>query len=415
MRRVVVTGLGFVSPIGDDKETMVENLRNGYCGISEIESFKDENIKVKFAGECKNFDPLKYFSKKEAKRMDRVNQFGVVAARKAVEDSQIDLKKYEPSRVSIIMATGVGGINTIEVETTKANQKNDFSRINPFFIPMMIPNMTSAQIAIDLGIHGYVSCPVTACAAANNAILDAYRSIKDGYSDVVLAGGADASISKLAIGGFYSMKALNTSESLDRASIPFDKERSGFVMGEGCGVLILEDLEKAKKRGAKIYAEIVGAAMTCDANHITAPDPEGEFAAIAMKKAIEENGNSIEDVDYINAHGTSTPLNDKIETLAIKKVFKDRAKDVSISSTKSMTGHLLGASGAIEAIITILSMNNSFIPPTINYRVKDEKCDLDISPNESKDKEINLAISNSLGFGGHNVTIAFKKIGEDNV
>lgn len=409
MRRVVVTGIGFISPIGNDENTLTENLKNGKNGIDKITLFDNSDLKVKYAAECKDFNPEDYFSKKEIKRMDRINMFGIVAAKKAFEDSKIDKNNYDSDRISIMVATGIGGLNTIEQESLKAHDRG-FSKISPFFIPLAIANMTAAQIAIELGIHGYVGCPVTACAASSNAILDGFRSIKDGYNDVVIAGGAESSINGLGIGGFSSMKALNESEDLNRASIPFDKDRSGFVMGEGGAVVILEEMESALSRGAKIYGEIVGAHMTSDASHMTAPDPEGKYAAIAMKKAILDGNCSLDEVDYINAHGTSTTLNDKVETLAIKSVFGDLAKDINISSTKSMTGHLLGASGALELIITLIAIKNSFIPPTINYKNFDEDCDLNITPNKSVSRKIRMALSNSLGFGGHNVSIAVKGV-----
>ena len=407
MRRVVITGIGFVSPIGNTEEELVKNVRSGYCGIQEISLFEPEELDVFLAGECRDFAFSDFFTKKEEKRLDRVNMFGIAAARRALDDAGVHLEDYEKERVSIQVASGIGGINTIERDSFKAFMKG-FDRISPFFIPMVIANMTSAQISIDLGIHGYTGCPVTACAASSNAILDGYRSIKDGYNDLVLAGGAEASINKLAIGGFHSMKALSQSKEVERGSIPFDIERSGFVMGEGAAILILEELEIAKQRGAKIYGEIIGAQMTSDGYHMTAPDPKGIYAARAMELAVKESGYNLHQVDYINAHGTSTPLNDKIETLAIKKAFGPHAYNLNVSSSKSMTGHLLGASGSLEAIITLLAIKNSFVPPTIHYKNPDPECDLNITPNEAVDKDISIALSNSLGFGGHNVSIAMK-------
>lgn len=407
MKRVVVTGMGFISPIGNSIETLWDSVKKGKSAVDYIDGFDTSQLRVKVACQCKDYDPSDYFDKKEQRRTDRVNQLGVAAARNAKEDSGIDLDNYDPSRVSVMVSSGIGGLNTIETETIKASVKG-FDKISPFFIPMVIANMTAAQIAIELGVHGYVGCSVTACASSSNSILDGYRSIVDGYNDVVFAGGAEASINRLGIGGFSSMRALNESNDIKRSSIPFDKERSGFVMGEGSGVLVLEELESALKRGANIYGEIVGASMTCDANHITAPEKNGTWAALAMEQAVKNSGMKLTDVDYINAHGTSTPLNDKIETKAVKKAFKDHAYDLKLTSTKSMTGHLLGASGAIEAIITLLAIKNSFIPPTVNYLVEDEDCDLDVVPNMGVDREIKLALSNSLGFGGHNVSIAMK-------
>lgn len=411
-KRVVVTGIGFVSPLGSDEETLAKNLYEGKLGISEISLYSDPNLKIKFAAECRDFDSSKYFTFKEGKRLDRVNQFGVVAARKALEDSKLEVDYYDEDRFSVIVGSGIGGLGTIEEESQKVYEK-DFTKISPFFIPKVIANMTSAHIAIDLKIHGNVSCPVTACASSSTAIMDGYRLIKDGYCDCALVGGAEASITRLGIGGFASMKALAEVEDITRASIPFDKERSGFVMGEGGAVLVLEEYENAKKRNAKIYGEIVGASMTCDGNHITAPDPTGKYAAMAIKNAIKESGFGFDKVDYINAHGTSTPLNDKTEIAAIKKDFGQRAKDISISSTKSMTGHLLGAAGALELIISLLAIKKSFIPPTINYKEYDEDCDLNISPNQSYNKKIRLALSNSLGFGGHNVAILVRGTEDD--
>ncbi|MDO5712808.1 MAG: beta-ketoacyl-ACP synthase II [Tissierellia bacterium] len=407
MRRVVVTGLGFVTPLGNDVDTLVKHLKDGYCAVDFIKGYDVEKLKVKIACEAKDFDPLDYFTKKEIRRMDRVNMFGIVASRFAQEDSGLDFSQYPPTRIAIMMASGIGGIDTIEKESFKAFEKG-FSKISPFFTPTVITNMTAAQVAIDLGIHGYVGCPVTACAASANAILDGYRSIKDGYHDVVLAGGSEASINGLGIGGFTSMRALNEENNPNRASIPFDKERSGFVMGEGSVVLVLEELEKAKARGAKIYGEILGGAMTCDANHITAPDESGKWVRLAMTEAMRIGHISLEDVDYINTHGTSTPLNDKIETKAIKDTFGELANQLYVSSTKSMTGHLLGASGSLEAMISLLAIQNNFIPPTVNYKVPDPECDLNITPNTSIEKDINIALSNSLGFGGHNVCLALK-------
>lgn len=407
MRRVVVTGVGFISPIGNTESELTTNLKEGKCGIDRISLFDASSLNVQLAAECRDFKEEDYFSKKEIRRMDRVNMMGIIAARRAVENSKIDFKSYINERVSVQVSSGIGGLNTLEKESFKAH-KRGLNKISPFFIPMVIANMTSAHIAIDLGIHGYTGCPVTACAASSNAILDGYRSIKDGYNDVVVAGGAEASINGLGIGGFSSMKALSQSREIERASIPFDLERSGFVMGEGAAILILESLESAIERKANIYGEIVGGHMTCDANHITAPDPKGVFAAEAMKLAIEEKGYHVGQVDYINAHGTSTSLNDKVETLAIHSVFGNHVKNLHVSSTKSMTGHLLGASGAIEAIITFLAMKNSFVPPTINYKEFDPECDLNITANTPIEKPINLSLSNSLGFGGHNVSLALK-------
>lgn len=408
MRRVVVTGMGFVSPLGDDKERLIANLQAGHSAVGEITLFDTTDFKVKHACECKDFEPEVYFDPKEIKRLDRVNMFGIVAARKALQDSGLQLKDYAPHRVCAHIASGIGGLNTIEAEATKGALKG-YRRISPFFIPMSIANMTAAHIAIDLGIHGYVGCPVTACAASNNALLDAYNSICYDDADIAFAGGSEASINQLGIGGFAAMRALSVSTDPNRSSIPFDKERDGFVMGEGSAVLILEEREQALARGAHIYGEIIGGAMTCDANHITAPSPEGEWAAQAMNMAMKRGNVEPHEVDYINAHGTSTPLNDAIETKAIRAALGDAADSVHVSSSKSMTGHLLGASGALEAIITLLAMQEGFVPPTVNYQVSDEACDLNITPNQAVKKDIFVAMSNALGFGGHNVSILFQK------
>lgn len=404
MRRVVITGLGAVSPIGNEKKEILENIINGYCSVDFIKNIDASDLDVKIACECKTFDSLEYFSKKEIKRLDRVNQFAIVSARKAFEDAKIDLADFEDTKVGVIFSSGIGGLGTLEKETVLAT-KNGFNRISPFFIPMVITNMSASHIAIDLGIHGYVGCPVTACAGSSNAILDAFRNIKDGYSDLIIAGGTEASINKLGISGFASMRALNDTEDIKRASIPFDKQRNGFVMGEGAAAIVLEDLESAKKRGAKIYAEILSASMTCDAGHITAPNEDGIYIQKAMEDAIKEAKINKEDIEYINAHGTSTKLNDKIETKAVKNTFKEHSKKLKMSSTKSMTGHLLGASGALEILISTIAMNNSYIPATINYKEYDEECDLNIVANKSIKEDYNIFMSNSLGFGGHNVSI----------
>lgn len=408
-RRVVITGMGAVSPIGNDLESIYKNLQEGYCGIAEITRYDTSNQKTKFAAEVKDFNPEEYLEKKSIKRMDLVNVFGIIAAKKALDDSEIVLKDLEDlDRCGVVVSSGIGGLGTIQEEIVKGSKKG-YDRMSPFFITSSISNMTSALIAIELGFHGYSACPVTACAGGTNAIGDAFRSIRDGYQDLIFAGGSEATITPAGIGGFTSMKALSDGLTIDRASIPFDKDRSGFVMGEGAGVVVLEELEHAKKRGAKIYGELVGYGVTCDANHITAPDSEGRFASKAMMQAIEEAGIDSASISYINAHGTSTPLNDKYETLAVKNVFKDHAYKLKMSSTKSMTGHLLGASGGIECIITVIAINNGYIPPTINYKNYDEDCDLNIVPNKGIYEDIEYAMSNSLGFGGHNASIIIKK------
>ena len=408
-RRVVITGMGEVSPIGNDLDTIYKNLQEGYCGIGEITRYDTSQQKIKFAAEVKDFNAEEYLDKKAIKRMDLVNVYGIVGAKKALENSGIVLEELEDlDRCGVVVSSGIGGLGTIQQEIVKGSKKG-YDRISPFFITSSIANMTSALVAIELGFHGYAACPVTACAGGTNAIGDAFRSIRDGYQDLVFAGGSEASITEAGIGGFTSMKALSDGETIDRASIPFDKDRSGFVMGEGAGILVLEELEHAKKRGAKIYGEVIGYGVTCDANHITAPDSEGRFASKAMIQAIKEANIDVDKIDYINAHGTSTLLNDKFETLAVKNVFKDHAYKLKISSTKSMTGHLLGASGGIEGIITILALEHGYIPPTINYKNYDEDCDLNIVPNNGIYEDIKYAMSNSLGFGGHNASIIIKK------
>ncbi|NLJ78029.1 MAG: beta-ketoacyl-ACP synthase II [Tissierellia bacterium] len=407
-RRVVVTGLGAVSPIGNTLEDILNSIRTSRSGIDFIENFDTKDFQVKLAGEVKDLDFEIYIDKKSLRRMDRVNSFGLVAGIKSVEDSGLDLEKVDRDRVGVYISSGIGGLQTIE-EQKMRGMKSGYERVSPFFIPMSIVNMIAYHVASHFGFHGSCICPVTACAGSNSAIGEGYRSIKDGYSDMVLAGGAEASITPLGTGGFSSMKALSRADDRERASIPFDKERSGFVMGEGAGVLVLEELEHAKSRNARIYGEIIGYGSTCDAGHITQPNSEGIYAAKAMENAILEGGIDREQVNYINAHGTSTPLNDKYETVAIKRVFGEGYRDISVSSTKSMTGHLLGASGAVEAIVTLVSMMNGIVPPNINYRIKDEECDLNIVENRYRDEEVNYAISNSLGFGGHNVSILFKR------
>lgn len=408
-RRVVVTGVGAVTPIGETFEEIYESILAKKCAIAPIEAFDTSDFNAKLAGEVKNFDPSRFIDRKSARRMDRVTQFGVYAAELAFEDAGLKTGQFEGNtRCGVIVGSGIGGIDTIETEHAKGI-KRGFSRISPFFIPMSIINMTSAQIGISLGLCGQNYSTVTACAAGSDSIGQAYRSIKDGYADLMVTGGAEASVTTLGLGGFDAMKALSTSTDPNRASIPFDAERDGFVMGEGAGILVLEELEHAKARGAKIYGEIVGYGATSDAFHITAPHEDGKFAALAMGDAIKEAGISPKEVGYINAHGTSTNLNDSIETKAVKTAFGDHAYDLYISSTKSMTGHLLGASGALEAIISLVALNKNIVPATLNYKVADPDCDLNIVPNEPIEKELNYVMSNSLGFGGHNASLLFKR------
>lgn len=407
-RRVVVTGIGAISPIGNDAVTMWENAKQGKNGIDFIKGFDTEGIQVKIGGEIKDFDLDEYFGKKVVKRNDRFVLFALKATKEAVEDCGVDFQNMDTDRVGVYFASGIGGLETIANEEDKAKDKG-YDRVSPYFIPSAIINIAAGQIAIDYGLKGMVTSTVTACASATNGIGDAFRAIRDGYLDMVVTGGAEASLIPLGIGGFNVMQALNKENDPDYASIPFDKNRSGFVMGEGAATLILEEYEQAKARGAKIYAEIVGYGATCDAFHVTGPDPEANGAKKCMEMAVKDAGLQMEDVDYINAHGTSTPLNDTTETLAIKKAFKEHAYQLHVSSTKSMTGHLLGASGAVEAVFTLLSTRDDFVPPTIGTKELEEGLDLNYTLGLGVQKEVNVAISNSLGFGGHNATIVFKK------
>ena len=406
-RRVVVTGLGTVNPTGNTVEESWKGIREGKVGIGEITAFDSSAFSVHLAGEVKDFHPETVFDKRELKHMARFTQFAMIAAEEAMLDSGIS-GTLPPEEMGVIVSSGIGGLKTIEEEHTKGEQKG-FERVSPFFIPMSISNMAAGEIAIRHKLKGLCICPVTACAGGSNAVGDAFHRIRDGYETAMLCGGTEAAISELGIGGFATMKALSPATEVSRASIPFDKERSGFVMGEGAGILILEEREHALKRGAKIYAEIVGYGANCDAYHITSPAPGGEGAAACMELALKDAGVTAAEIDYINAHGTSTHLNDLGETAAVKTVFKDRAYSVPISSTKSMTGHLLGAAGAVEAIFSVLALRDGFIPGTMNYQVKDEELDLDYVLNKGREKELRYTMSNSLGFGGHNACLVFKK------
>ena len=409
-RRVVITGMGAVTPIGNNVNEFWSNAKEGKLGIDFIKLLDNDLIDVKIAGEVKDFNPEPIISKKETKRLDRAEQFGLYAADEAIKNSGLDLEKEDLDKIGVIIGSGIGGLGTIEAEGTKL-YTGASKRVSPFFIPMAISNLVAGNVAIKYGLRGTCTAVVTACATGTNSIGDAYRLIKHGYENVMLAGGAEAPITRIGVGGFNGMKALNTSNNPEKASIPFDKNRSGFVMGEGAGVVVLESLEHAQARGANIIAELVGYGTTCDAYHITSPAPDGSGAAKAMKQAIDEAGIKPEDVSYINAHGTSTALNDKFETAAIKTVFGDETK-VAISSTKSMTGHLLGAAGAIETIVCAKAVQEDFIPPTIGYETPDEELDLDYVPNVGRKEKVEYALTNSLGFGGHNATIIFKKYGE---
>lgn len=407
-RRVVVTGIGTINPIGHNVEETWKSIEEGKCGIAPISLFDTKGMKVTLAGEVKDFDVTKYIDKKEAKKMDRFIQMGMIAAKEAVTDSGLDINNIDSHRFGVIVSSGIGGLGSIE-KNYQTGEKRGFDRVSPFFIPMTISNLAAGHIAIAYHAQGLCTCPVTACAGGTNAIGDAFRNIRDRYQDVMIAGGCEASVTPLGIGGFTSMKALSDATDPKRASIPFDKERNGFVMGEGAGILILEELEHALKRGAHIYGEMTGYGVSCDAHHITAPLPNGEGGAYAMQNALDDAGISYDVIDYINAHGTSTHLNDLCETEAIKSVFKEHAYKLAVSSTKGHTGHCLGAAGGIEAVLSVLALKHDFIPPTLNYQVKDEECDLNVVPNIGVKKDLHYVMSNSLGFGGHNASIIFKE------
>jgi len=405
----VVTGLGAITPIGIGKDEFWQSLLNGKSGIGKITHFDASEYTTQIAGEVKDFDPAKYIDKKEAKRMDPFTQFAVAASKMAFEDSGINLEIEDRTRIGTMIGTGIGGMDTLNEQYKNLFDKGP-NRISPFFIPMMIGNMAAGQTSITFGLQGPCSCVTTACATGTNAIGDAFKVIQRGDAEVMVAGGTEAAISPIAVAGFCSMKALSTrNDEPEKASRPFDKDRNGFVMGEGAGVVILESLEHAVARGAHIYAEVIGYGFNADAYHITAPAPEGAQAAKCMEMALRDAGIAPEAVNYINAHGTSTPLNDKNETLAIKSLFGEHAYKLAVSSIKSMTGHLLGAAGGIECIATVLTLENDMIPPTINCDAPDEEMDLDYVPHTSRKQVVNVALSNSLGFGGHNATILLKK------
>ena len=407
-RRVVITGMGTVNPLANNVADSWKKVQECACGIGPITRFDTTDFIIKLAGEVKNLEIEELLGKKESKHMDRYTQFAMIAAMEAMKDSVLDMEKEDASRCGCIVSAGIGGLSTIESENRKGMERG-FNKVSPFFIPMVISNMAAGQIAIAYGLKGMCSCVVTACASSNNAIGDAFRHIRDGYAEVMVCGGAEGCITPLGMGGFASAKALNTTDDPMRASIPFDKERAGFVMGEGAGILVLEEYEHAVARGAKIYAEVAGYGATCDAYHITAPNPEGDGGAACMRQALSDAGMAPEDIDYINAHGTSTHMNDACETKAIRKAFGAHADQLMVSSTKSMTGHLLGGAGAVEAIFTTLAVQNDFVPATINYQVPDEECDLDIVPNEGRHATVRAALSNALGFGGHNASILIRK------
>jgi 3-oxoacyl-[acyl-carrier-protein] synthase II len=407
MRKVVVTGMGIVCPVGNDLPTAWQNLVAGQCGISYISKFDTSDYKVKIAAEVKDFDPTLYIDKADVKKTDLYAQYAIAAASQAMTDSGIC--DMDSSRLGVYIGSGVGGMNSFINEQTKLLEKGP-ARVSPFFIPMMISNMAAGLIAIKYNAQGPCLPIVTACSTGGHAIGEAFRAIKYGHADAIIAGGAEATVTTLAMAGFTNMMALSTANDPLNSSIPFDKRRDGFVMGEGAGVLILEEYEHARRRGAHIYAEVAGYGNTCDAYHITAPQPEALGAVNAIIQSMQEAGITGEDRLYINAHGTSTPLNDKAETLAIKKALGEKAYDAVISSTKSMTGHMLGGAGGVESIISVMALANGIVPPTIGYKEKDEDCDLDYCPNQARQCQLDASLCILLGFGGHNACLAFKKI-----
>ncbi|MCM8761391.1 MAG: beta-ketoacyl-ACP synthase II [Candidatus Omnitrophica bacterium] len=413
-RRVVVTGLGVVSPVGNDIETFWKSLIEGKSGVRRLTCFDPTHFTCKIGAEVKDFDPAPYLSAKEIKRMDRFVQFAVVSAKMALSDSRLELDREDRTKIGVMVGSGIGGLHTVEAEHRQyialGNEKGP-DRISPFLIPMLIVNMASGQISITLGLKGPNSAVATACATGNHAIGDAFRIIQRGEADVMVCGGSEAAMTHMGFGGFCALKALSTAynDCPEKASRPFDKNRDGFVMGEGAGVIVLEEMEHAVKRNAPIYCELVGYGMSGDAYHMTAPDPEGDGGIRCMAASLKDGGVKPEEVDYINAHGTSTLYNDRIETLAIKKVFGSHARKLAVSSTKSVTGHLLGAAGGVEMIACALAIKHGIIPPTINYETPDPDCDLDYVPNKPRSAKINVAVSNALGFGGHNATLVVKR------
>lgn len=411
MRRVVVTGLGAVTPVGNDVETMWNSLINGISGVDVITNFDTSDLKVKIAAQVKDFDATKYIEKKEIRKTDLYTQYAVAAAQQAIDDSGI-MGTIAEDRFGVYVGAGIGGMHAF-TDNVLAMDKGGARKVSPYFVPMMIANIAAGTVAIRFKAKGVCVPIVTACATGSHSIGEAFHAIKNGYADAIIAGGAEAAVTPLSIAGFSNCKALTTNPDPKTASVPFDKRRDGFVIGEGAGILILEEYEHAKARGAKIYAEICGYGNTCDAHHITAPDPEAEGPSRAIKLAFEEAQVTDSDVIYINAHGTSTPLNDKTETKAIKLALgEERAREINISSTKSMTGHMLGAAGGVEGVVAALAIKEGFIPPTIGYEVPDEECDLNYTPNKAEKKDITVAASTSLGFGGHNACIVFRKVEE---
>ncbi|NLN41740.1 MAG: beta-ketoacyl-ACP synthase II [Clostridiales bacterium] len=411
-KRVVITGMGAITPLGNNVETYWEALKQGKNGIDKIDKFDVEEFSTQMAAQVKDFDPKDFIDRKEARRMDRFCQFALAATYQAMQDASLNTEKLDKERFGVIIGSGIGGLETMENQVKTLINKGP-NRVSPFLVPMMIVNMAAGQISIAVGAKGINTTVVTACASATNAIGEAFKAIRYGEADVIITGGAEAPITPLALAGFCSMKAMSTrNQDPKTASRPFDAERDGFVMGEGAGILILESYEHAVSRGANILAEIVGYGATADAYHITAPSPDGEGAARAMKQAIQDAGIEPNMVDYINAHGTSTPYNDKFETAAIKTIFGDHAYKLAVNSTKSMIGHLLGAAGGVEAIAVVKTLQEQFIHPTINYTIPDPDCDLDYVPNNGRAAKVEYALSNSLGFGGHNASILLKRFSE---
>ncbi|MDO5737804.1 MAG: beta-ketoacyl-ACP synthase II [Eubacteriales bacterium] len=406
--RVVITGIGLVTPLGLDTISSWQAIKDGEIGIKPLSKVHLDDVDVSVAAEIRNFDPLVHFSKKECRRMDLVTQYGVVAAREAIQSAKLKSSDYQSERAGVIVGTGIGGLSTIEKEHSTGLNRG-FSRISPFFIPLSIANITAGSIAMDSQFHGVCTAVVTACAAATNSIGEAFHKIRDGYLDLALAGGSEASITELGIGGFAALRALSTNSDTQTASRPFDQERDGFVMGEGAGILLLESLSSARRRQAEIIAEVVGYGASCDAFHMTAPDPEAKGATLCLQLCLADAQISPADVQYINAHGTSTPLNDSAETLAIKQTFAEQASKLKISSTKSQIGHLLGASGGVEAAVTALAIRDQFAPPTMGLKKPSEDCDLDYLAGAGEPLDIDYAVSNSLGFGGHNASLAFAR------
>ncbi|MDD5644366.1 MAG: beta-ketoacyl-ACP synthase II [bacterium] len=408
-KRVVITGMGVVSPNGNNLKEYWDALIRGKSGVGRLTYFDPTKFNSHIAGEVKNFDASKYVNPKDLRKMEKFVTFAVATARMALEDSGIDMNREDPTKVGVYIGSGIGGIQTMQEQHTRYVEKGP-DRLSPFLIPMLITNIAAGQVSISIGAKGPNLCVVTACASSAHSIGEAWRALKDGDADIMFAGGSEGALTVLGFGGFCAMKALSTrNDEPEKASRPFDRDRDGFIMSEGAGVLVLEELEHAKKRGARIYCEMTGYGLSGDGYHITAPDPEGAGGARALKMAIKKSGLALEDYDYINAHGTSTKLNDKCETLAIKSVFGEHAKKLAVSSVKSMTGHLLGAAGAAELIATALTIQNGIIPPTINYENPDPECDLDYVPNHAREAKVRAALSNSLGFGGHNATLALKR------